>query len=123
MIVAAVAWREVRRAWSSGGLWLPVGFFLLVAVLFPFAVGPDAALLARVRSMLRIKALHDTVQDQARELATWNQRLEQRVVLHRILEHQREEALLGGAQSGEIVGDGIPIGKLGLWRGHALMLP
>ncbi|WP_262269417.1 adenylate/guanylate cyclase domain-containing protein [Microvirga yunnanensis] len=38
-----------------------------------------AALLARVRSMLRIKALHDTVQDQARELAAWNQRLEQRV--------------------------------------------
>lgn len=48
MIVAAIAWREVRRAWSSGGLWLPIGFFLLVAVLFPFAIGPDAALLARV---------------------------------------------------------------------------
>jgi class 3 adenylate cyclase/CheY-like chemotaxis protein len=38
-----------------------------------------AALLARVRSMLRIKALHDTVQDQARELAEWNRMLEQRV--------------------------------------------
>jgi adenylate cyclase len=38
-----------------------------------------AALLARVRSMLRIKALHDTVQDQARELAAWNQLLERRV--------------------------------------------
>ena len=38
-----------------------------------------AALLARVRSMLRIKTLHDTVQDQARELADWNQMLEQRV--------------------------------------------
>jgi class 3 adenylate cyclase/CheY-like chemotaxis protein len=38
-----------------------------------------AALLARVRSMLRIKTLHDTVQDQARELATWNQLLERRV--------------------------------------------
>ncbi|KQN24967.1 cytochrome C biogenesis protein CcmB [Sphingomonas sp. Leaf33] len=48
MIVAAIAWREVRRAWSSGGLWLPVGFFLLVATLFPFAIGPDAAVLARV---------------------------------------------------------------------------
>ena len=33
-----------------------------------------AALLARVRSMLRQKALHDTVQDQARELAEWNTR-------------------------------------------------
>jgi class 3 adenylate cyclase/CheY-like chemotaxis protein len=38
-----------------------------------------AALLARVRSMLRIKALHDTVQDQARELAEWNRLLEWRV--------------------------------------------
>jgi adenylate cyclase len=38
-----------------------------------------AALLARVRSMLRIKALHDTVQDQARELAEWNRLLQRRV--------------------------------------------
>jgi adenylate cyclase len=45
-----------------------------------------ASLSARVRSMLRIKALHDTVQAQTRrleeqavELATWNKTLEQRV--------------------------------------------
>jgi class 3 adenylate cyclase len=38
-----------------------------------------AALLARVRSMLRQKALHDTVQDQARQLAEWNTALEGRV--------------------------------------------
>ena len=45
-----------------------------------------AALSARVRSMLRIKALHDTVQAQARrleeqasELAAWNKTLEERV--------------------------------------------
>jgi len=38
-----------------------------------------AALSARVRSMLRIKALHDTVQDQAAELASWNRTLEERV--------------------------------------------
>ena len=44
------------------------------------------ALLARVRSMLRQKALHDTVESQARrledqaaQLAAWNQSLEQRV--------------------------------------------
>jgi len=36
-------------------------------------------LLARVRSLLRIKSLHDTVQVQARQLAAWNARLEQRV--------------------------------------------
>jgi len=45
-----------------------------------------AALSARVRAMLRIKALHDTVQDQAKrleeqaaELSAWNRRLEERV--------------------------------------------
>ncbi len=46
----------------------------------------QAALVARVKSMLRIKALHDTVQDQATQLAAqslqlaeWNRTLEQRV--------------------------------------------
>lgn len=40
--------RDLRRAWISGGALLPVAFFLLVAILFPFAVGPDSVLLARV---------------------------------------------------------------------------
>ncbi len=46
----------------------------------------QAALVARVKSMLRVKALHDTVQEQAahleaqsQQLADWNQTLEQRV--------------------------------------------
>lgn len=39
----------------------------------------QAALVARVRSMLRIKSLHDLVQDQAAELALWNRSLEERV--------------------------------------------
>jgi class 3 adenylate cyclase len=38
-----------------------------------------AALIARVKSMLRIKALQDTVQGQAGQLQEWNQKLEQRV--------------------------------------------
>jgi heme exporter protein B len=46
MIGALVA-REVRRGFS-GPAWLPVAFFLLVATLVPFAVGPDAKLLARI---------------------------------------------------------------------------
>jgi adenylate cyclase len=36
-------------------------------------------LLARVRSLLRVKAYYDTIQDQARQLADWNRTLEQRV--------------------------------------------
>jgi adenylate cyclase len=39
----------------------------------------QAELLARVRSLLRIKELHDTVQTQATQLADWNQNLERRV--------------------------------------------
>jgi class 3 adenylate cyclase len=38
-----------------------------------------ATLTARVKSILRIKALHDTVQEQAAKLAEWNQVLERRV--------------------------------------------
>jgi class 3 adenylate cyclase len=37
------------------------------------------ALVARVKSVLRIKALHDQVQAQAADLALWNRTLEQRV--------------------------------------------
>lgn len=47
MILALIA-RDLRRAWSGGGVLWPIAFFLLVATLFPFAVGPDAKLLARV---------------------------------------------------------------------------
>ena len=39
--------REVRRG-LHGGAWLPVAFFLLVATIVPFAVGPDARLLGRI---------------------------------------------------------------------------
>ena len=39
--------REVRTAWTGGGLWLPVIFYIAVATLFPFVTGPDKVLLAR----------------------------------------------------------------------------
>lgn len=39
--------RELRLAATGGSALLPLIFFLLVATLFPFAIGPDAALLAR----------------------------------------------------------------------------
>lgn len=44
----ALVWRDLRRGYAGGGATLTVGFFLLVAILFPFAIGPDAALLARI---------------------------------------------------------------------------
>ena len=39
----------------------------------------QAELLARVRSLIRIKELYDTVQAQAFELSNWNKTLQQRV--------------------------------------------
>ena len=46
MIGALIA-RDVRRG-LTGAAWLPIAFFLLVAALVPFAIGPDAKLLSRV---------------------------------------------------------------------------
>ena len=43
----ALTLRELRLALAGGAALLPLLFFLLVATLFPFAVGPDAPLLAR----------------------------------------------------------------------------
>ena len=45
--MTALLLRELRLAATGGSALLPVIFFLLVATLFPFAVGPDAPLLAR----------------------------------------------------------------------------
>ena len=43
----AIIARDLGRGFEGGGAMLPLIFFLLVATLFPFAVGPDAPLLAR----------------------------------------------------------------------------
>ena len=41
----ALVTRDLARDMRSGSWWLPVAFFLLVAMLYPFAVGPDMPLL------------------------------------------------------------------------------
>jgi len=67
----------------------------------------QAALVARVKSMLRLKALHDTVQEQAAQLKAWNATLEQRVAeqvaqlerlsrLKRFFSPQLAEAIVAG---------------------------
>lgn len=48
-MIGALVSRDVRRA-IGGAAWLPVGFFLVVATLVPFAVGPDPRLLERIAS-------------------------------------------------------------------------
>lgn len=39
--------RDLARTFAGGGGAMPLIFFLLVATLFPFAIGPDATLLAK----------------------------------------------------------------------------
>ena len=46
-MIGALIGRDVRRA-IGGAAWLPVAFFLVVATLVPFAVGPDPRLLERI---------------------------------------------------------------------------
>ena len=46
-MTGALIAREARRG-LHGAAWLPVAFFLLVATIVPFAVGPDARLLAQI---------------------------------------------------------------------------
>ena len=46
-LIGALILRDVRRG-LTGAAWLPIAFFLLVATLVPFAIGPDAALLGRI---------------------------------------------------------------------------
>lgn len=56
-LLVAIVRRDVALAFRDGAL-LPVVFFLLVATLYPFAVGPDAALLGRTGGgMLWVAAL------------------------------------------------------------------
>ncbi|MFA5988862.1 MAG: heme exporter protein CcmB [Sphingomonas sp.] len=47
-MILALILRDVRRAWAGGGAVLPIAFFLLATTLFPFGIGPDGALLARI---------------------------------------------------------------------------
>lgn len=46
-MTGALIVRDLRRAFT-GAAWLPIVFFLLVAALMPFAIGPDARLLSRI---------------------------------------------------------------------------
>lgn len=54
--------RDLGRAFRSGGIWLPLAFLLLIAALFPFAVGPNATLLSQTGGgLLWIAALLATL--------------------------------------------------------------
>lgn len=46
-MIRTIILRDLARAFRSGGIWLPLAFLLLIAALFPFAVGPNATLLSQ----------------------------------------------------------------------------
>jgi heme exporter protein B len=46
-LIRALILRDARRGFT-GAAWLPIAFFLLVATLVPFAIGPDPRLLGRI---------------------------------------------------------------------------
>ena len=46
-MIARLIIRDMRRGFT-GAAWLPIAFFLLIATLVPFSIGPDARLLARI---------------------------------------------------------------------------
>ena len=46
-MIGALILRDARRGFT-GAAWLPIAFFLLVATLVPFAIGPDPRLLGRI---------------------------------------------------------------------------
>ena len=64
----ALTLRDVRRGYAGGGATLVVAFFLLVTILFPFAIGPDAVVLAALLPVERLGApdLESGVLDQLR---------------------------------------------------------
>jgi heme exporter protein B len=46
-VIGRLIARDIRRGFTRSA-WLPIAFFLLVATLMPFAIGPDAKLLSAI---------------------------------------------------------------------------
>jgi class 3 adenylate cyclase len=68
----------------------------------------QAELLARVRSLVRVKRLHDTIARQARDLERWNHELEERVAtqVESLERHGRLRRFLSPQIAGHIVESG-----------------
>jgi heme exporter protein B len=101
MIGALIA-REVRRG-LSGPAWMPVIFFLLVAAIVPFAVGPDAQILARIGGgALWIAALTATL-----------------LPVERLVEPDRADGVLDQLALAGVSEEGVAVAKI---AGHWLTL-
>jgi len=103
----ALVSREVRLAWTGGGLWLPVIFYLAVATLFPFVTGPDKALLARTGGgILWIAALLSTLLPIERLILPDRQA---GVLDQLALRGWSDESIAAAKIAGQILAFGIPL--------------
>ncbi|MFN7159621.1 MAG: heme exporter protein CcmB, partial [Erythrobacter cryptus] len=71
-MIAALLRRDLAQffPFTASGAALPVIFFIAVAMLYPFAVGPDAGLLARTgRGVVWIAAQQAAVRPHAKQVA------------------------------------------------------
>jgi len=94
-VIGALILRDLRRA-IGGAAWLPVGFFLLVATLVPFAVGPDARLLERIGDgALWIAALTAAL-----------------LPVERLIEPDRADGVLDQLALGEIAEESVAAAKI-----------
>ena len=98
--------REIRRGFA-GAAWLPIIFFLLVAALVPFAVGPDAGLLAKTGpAILWIAALTAAL-----------------LPIERLIEPDRADGFLEQLSLHDVADESIAVAKLiGHWATFAPLL-
>jgi heme exporter protein B len=99
--------RELRLAGGSGQALLPLVFFLLIATLFPFAIGPDRPLLERTGGgILWVAAL-----------------LAALLPVERLVEPDRANGVLDQLVVRGVSEEGIALAKLiGHWLGFAPLL-
>ena len=103
----AIVRRDLRRSWSSGNWWLPVAFFLLVATLFPFAIGPDADVLGRVAGgILWVALLLAALLPMDRLIAP---DLDAGIIERLVLSGLSEEAIIAAKLAAHLVGFALPL--------------
>lgn len=103
----SLIWRDVRAAWVGGGLWLPIVFYLAVATLYPFVVGPDKALLSRTGGgVLWIAALLASLLPIERLILPDR---ESGILDQLALRRWSDEWLASAKIAGHIVGFGLPL--------------
>ena len=106
-MIGRLAWRELNQSAADGAIVLPMLFFLLIAIMFPFAVGPDGELMSRIgHGILWMAAL-----------------LAALLPVDRLVEPDRASGFLGQLALRGFAEESVAFAKLaGHWLGFALPL-